>query len=69
MEDGSKYQIINSVSCTTYPKETNHNSDLILLSGFFKEYDENNIEKPFLIDPHKVIGLELNGVIYSLKNN
>lgn len=67
MEDGSKYQIINSASCTTHPKETNHNSDLILLSGFFKEYDKNNIEKVLLIDPHKVIGLELNGFKYLFK--
>jgi len=68
MEDGSKYQIINSASCTTYPKETNHYSDLVLLSGFFKEYTDDYINKPLLIDPQKVIGIEIKGTSYLFKD-
>ncbi len=67
MEDGSKHQLFNTSSCTTTPKETNHYSDLVLLSGFFKEYSDEYLEKIILIDPHKVIGLELKGIKYSFK--
>lgn len=64
MDDGRKYQIVNSASCTTTAKETNNYSDLVLLSGFFEEYDDDYSGKPILIDPDKVIGIEIKGNTY-----
>lgn len=67
MEDGTKQPIYSDSSGTTHPKETNHYSDLVLLSGFFKENNEEYPGVPILIDPEKVIGIEIKGQTYLFK--
>ena len=64
MEDGTKQPIYSDSSGTTHPKETNHYSDLVLLSGSFKEYTADYINKPLLIDHQNVIGIEIKGNTY-----
>ena len=64
MEDGTKQSIYGDSSCTTHSKETNHYSDLVLLSGFFKENNDVYPEVPILIKPEKVMGIEIKGNTY-----
>ncbi len=64
MEDGTKQPIYSDSSGTTHPKETNHYSDLVLLSGSFKEQNGDYVGMPILIEPEKVIGIEIKGQSY-----
>jgi len=67
MEEGTKQPIYCKSSGTTHPKETNHYSDLVLLSGFFKENKDVYPGVPILIEPEKVIGIEIKGDTYYFK--
>lgn len=68
MEDGTKQPIYGTNSCVTYPKENNHYSDLVLLSGFFKENNDDCVDIPILINTKQVIGIEIKGTSYLFKD-
>lgn len=65
MADGSKYKLNVVSSAATHATEENHYSDLVLLSGFFRDYS-NFGEEPVLFDPNEVVGVEIKGVRYQL---
>ncbi len=67
MEDGSRYPIRSVSTGATTSKETNQHSDLVLLSGMFSETGEDGKEKPSLIDPDSVVGIEIKGVYHKLE--
>lgn len=62
MEDGSKYKLPLQSCCATHPTANNYNSDLVLLSGIFRD----DTYKPIIFNSNDVVGLEIKGVYYEL---
>lgn len=67
MKDGSKEMLLPGGHTTTYPKEENRNSDVVLYHGMFQEYTTQGNPVAKIMNLDEIEAVVINGVRYEFE--